>query len=577
MMSDLKTILVTGNSGYVGAVLVRKLLKAGHKVKAPNAFIYRNDMFLAGSDMCTIRNVNLIDLEDDFHDIKKLNGIILECNVVIYLAQTLNAHDYKLDYDAFISLVRISKVSGVERFIYVSDNKVYGISDDSEIDKNISPKSVMDCSKHNILFVEHLKNAASDNFAVSIINAPAACDYPSKQKLELYVDISNKRVISKHKITLYGYKKKDRTPFYSYVPSSWYGARNSNVSDFYIDGIADLCLYLSEQSLKEMQKKIWPYIISCKIFLNRFYATRRFFQILRKPYIPFIGRIKLYFFTIKRLFDVSLMMFLVHLWPEQTYRFSTRKALPNKARRYKKSDRPIIPYELIESRTNDIPKIKEANIIMRGSSFDIEKLEKLDSPIFLVSFWEPVQIKKDVTYVMGRAKSALRLGKLGLKVIHVETNNIDYNGNISPTDAGHSSSWYKQFIDDDTCKHIAILDRFYCSPKSPSQIWASPCSALPAICALSYFAEKINIYGWDFYLESSPDDMTYWQLYFNLPILKLDLGVAGPRCFLESAVINFYYGYHLSKLPNINIYGRLGQLNRHEKLIGKLERVLFND
>jgi len=41
-------------------------------------------------------------------------------------------------------------------------------------------------------------------------------------------------------------------------------------------------------------------------------------------------------------------------------------------------------------------------------------------------------------------------------------------------------------------------------------------------------------------------------------------------------MIHFYYGYHLSKLPNINIHGYLGQLGRHEKLIGKLERVLFN-
>ncbi len=44
----------------------------------------------------------------------------------------------------------------------------------------------------------------------------------------------------------------------------------------------------------------------------------------------------------------------------------------------------------------------------------------------------------------------------------------------------------------------------------------------------------------------------------------------------ESALINFYYGYQLSKLPHIKIYGYMGQLGKHHKLIQRIERVLFN-
>ncbi len=44
----------------------------------------------------------------------------------------------------------------------------------------------------------------------------------------------------------------------------------------------------------------------------------------------------------------------------------------------------------------------------------------------------------------------------------------------------------------------------------------------------------------------------------------------------ESALINFYYGYQLSKLPNITIHGYMGKLGKHHKLIRKIERVLFN-
>jgi hypothetical protein len=273
------------------------------------------------------------------------------------------------------------------------------------------------------------------------------------------------------------------------------------------------------------------------------------------------------------------MMFLIHFWPEQTYRFSTRKVLSPKKRRHRVSDRPIIPCELVESRTSDIPRMKEANIVLRGSSFGIKQLEKLaDLPTFLVSFWEPMQTKKEVTYVMGRAETAIKLAKLGHKVIHNEICLMDYDGNITHSGFSHKETpWYNQFVDDGTCKQISILENLYCGlPKPPYCLWSPLSSGIHGIIALSYFAEKINVYGWDYYLDSSPDSMSYWQLYFNLNNqLKEDIKCASY--ILETAIVNYYYGYHLSKLPNINIHGYLGQLGRHEKLIGKLGRVLFNN
>ena len=41
-------------------------------------------------------------------------------------------------------------------------------------------------------------------------------------------------------------------------------------------------------------------------------------------------------------------------------------------------------------------------------------------------------------------------------------------------------------------------------------------------------------------------------------------------------IVTAYYEYYLSKLPNIYIYGCFGQLNKHEKLVEEIERVLFN-
>ena len=57
---------------------------------------------------------------------------------------------------------------------------------------------------------------------------------------------------------------------------------------------------------------------------------------------------------------------------------------------------------------------------------------------------------------------------------------------------------------------------------------------------------------------------------------KLDIIEGTAKEHFEAALINFYYGYHLSKLPHIKIHGYMGQLGKHHKLIQRIERVLFN-
>jgi nucleoside-diphosphate-sugar epimerase len=555
MMSDLKNILIAGNPTNAGVVLVRKYLEAGHTVKVQEGFIYRNDIiFHDNMDAICNDNVNLID--DDFGNKEKLREIVTGCNVIIYFAQTGSEHESKFDYDAFISMVDNARDCGVQRFIYVSSDFI-----------------------NDALYVEYLKKNALDNLTVIIVNDSEVDSNQSEQKREISVEVISKCATDNHKIALFGKKQKD--VFKIWLSGGWYSPRDVKSDDSYADCKAELYLALSELPANKLERKVWPYIVTYRSFLNQADAIKKVARILRNPYASLHGRIigeKGEHYKVRRIFDMLAMMFLIHFWPEQTYRFSTRKLLPPKERRYRVSDRPIIPCELVASRTSDIPRMKEINIVLRGSSFDPKQLDKLtDLPTFLVSFWEPVQTKKEVTYVMGRSKNALRLGKLGHKVIHNEVCMMDYDGNITPSDFSHKEPpWYKQFVEDGTCKRISILENLYYGvPKPPYPVWAPLTSGIHGIISLSYFAEKINVYGWDFYLESSPDSMSYWQLYSHLcNNLVHDITVAIG--LLEVTITNLYYGYLFSKLPNINIHGYLGQLGQHEKLIGKLERVLFN-
>ena len=157
----------------------------------------------------------------------------------------------------------------------------------------------------------------------------------------------------------------------------------------------------------------------------------------------------------------------------------------------------------------------------------------------------------------------------GHNIVVVEVHAMNSDGNCLS-----ESTLYHHLIDNDQCKNIVIEQKVYRLPMPANYLnWAPTGSFLPFLCALSFYAEKINVYGWDFHLNSSPENMGYWKLLFNMYYYGRDLYWNAE---FEHALINFYYGYQLSKLPNINIYGYMGQLDKHEKLIKRIERVLFN-
>ena len=83
----------------------------------------------------------------------------------------------------------------------------------------------------------------------------------------------------------------------------------------------------------------------------------------------------------------------------------------------------------------------------------------------------------------------------------------------------------------------------------------------------------VIIFPTGFFLESSPEKMNYFQLFFNMHKYKLDK--IRSRSHFEEALFNFYYGFELSKLPNVKIHGYMGKLGKHEKLIKRIEKVFF--
>jgi len=325
----------------------------------------------------------------------------------------------------------------------------------------------------------------------------------------------------------------------------------------------------------------------------------------------FLRWIKDNLIKLSRLKDVTMMMIMFHVWPEQTYRFSTRKHLPSKTNRFSKESKPTIPYDLLKSKSSNIPIMDEINIVGIGSSFDLNNLKELNGPIFLMTFWRPLTMdnnekviyehifsyklgkfntnfekyfndrknkqfkKNNLIYVNPRESAIKNFKKNGCNVLSVVVYLTNKDGKLYPADQVWETSSFLNLFDDDQCRRIALLEKIYQPPLlAPYLPWAPAKSFLAGLCALSFFAKKINVYGWDYYLDSSPENMSYWQAFFNMYKYKFD--VSRGRDHFESALVNYYYGYQLSKLPNIKIHGYMGKLGKHHKLVQRIERILFN-
>lgn len=207
-MNPIKTVLVTGGAGYVGAVLVPKLVDAGYRVKVIDLYIYGEDVLP--------QHPHLEQIKGDIRDRALLEKTIPGCDAVIHLACISNDPSYDLNpnlgksinYDAFFDLVDVSKKSDVRRFIFASSSSVYGIKDTPNVTEDLPLEPLTDYSKYKALCEEALLKERSPGFTTLILRPATVCGYSPRLRLDLTVNILTNLAVNKRQITVFGGQQK---------------------------------------------------------------------------------------------------------------------------------------------------------------------------------------------------------------------------------------------------------------------------------------------------------------------------------------------------------------------------------
>ncbi len=201
------TVLVTGGAGYVGAVLVPKLLAEGHAVRVFDT------CYFGAEPLATVRsNPKLSVVKADLRDKHALDKALAGCTAVIHLACISNDPSFELDptlgksinYDAFLPLVKLSKKHGVKRFVYASSSSVYGIRDEENVTEELELKPLTDYSKYKAMCEDVLQKESEPGFTTLTLRPATVCGYSPRLRLDLSVNILTNLAYHKREITVFG-------------------------------------------------------------------------------------------------------------------------------------------------------------------------------------------------------------------------------------------------------------------------------------------------------------------------------------------------------------------------------------
>lgn len=197
----MKRVLVTGGCGYVGSVLVPRLIEQDLDVLVVDKQWFGNFLPSNQSRLKVYRKgVDEIDDKD-----------LSDVSCVIHLANIANDPGVELNpiLSWEINALHLSqllfncKSAGVKRFIYASSGSVYGVKDDPQVTEDLVPEPISVYNKTKLV-AERVVNGFKDYMDIYNIRPATVCGYSPRMRLDVVVNMFVWQAFSSGKIRVFG-------------------------------------------------------------------------------------------------------------------------------------------------------------------------------------------------------------------------------------------------------------------------------------------------------------------------------------------------------------------------------------
>ncbi len=199
-----KNILITGGTGYVGSVLVPKLLAKGHHVTVYDLMIYGNVLK---------PHHNLRVIKGDIRDKEALRKATEGANAFIHMACISNDPSFDLDpnlgrsinFNAFQNVIDVCKEGSVKRLIVASSTSQYGIKPlDMDVTEDAEANPITDYAKYKIECERLLRKSDVGGLTYTFVRPATLCGYTPRLRLDLSVNILTTHAMENKKIKIFG-------------------------------------------------------------------------------------------------------------------------------------------------------------------------------------------------------------------------------------------------------------------------------------------------------------------------------------------------------------------------------------
>ena len=200
-------ILITGNCGYIGPSVLRRLRQS-----YPQATLVGLDK---GYFAHCLTNADVLpecraDVQH-FADVRRFPSELLRgVDAVIHLAaisndpmgKTFEEVTYDINYRASVEIARQAKAAGVKRFVFASSCSVYGLADDAPRSETSPLNPLTAYAKSKIRTELDLEKLADRNFTVTCLRFATACGMSERLRLDLVVNDFVACAVSSKNITI---------------------------------------------------------------------------------------------------------------------------------------------------------------------------------------------------------------------------------------------------------------------------------------------------------------------------------------------------------------------------------------
>ena len=193
-------LLITGGCGYVGSVLVPRLLEQGHDVRVIDTQWFGNH--LPAHPALTV-------IEGDIRDITPT--LFTGIEAVIHLANIANdpgvelnpSLSWEVNVLATQQIATMAVKAGVRQLIYASSGSVYGVKEEEQVTEDLDLVPISTYNKTKMIAERVLMSYASE-IQIHNIRPATVCGLSPRMRLDVSVNMLTYQALANNEITVFG-------------------------------------------------------------------------------------------------------------------------------------------------------------------------------------------------------------------------------------------------------------------------------------------------------------------------------------------------------------------------------------